>query len=323
MSRLLSVLKKTISDFIEDDCLSSGAAIAYYTIFSLPPLLVMVVYVASAIGFTPDQVNALMKKQVGLPVQRELYAANQGDSAQAGNSQEGDQAANQKEAQQSGASLQRSLGPIVKTLGVIVLLFTATGVFAQFQYALNRTWNVELDPEHSGVVDFIKKRVLSFAMILIIIFLLLVSLVLTIFIEEIITYLQGAAVDFFAQGVAMLLNNLAAVAIATLLFAAMFKFMPDAKIEWRGVWVGAAATAVLFVLGKVAIGWYVQSSAVGSAWGSAATSMIAILVWVYYNSLLVLLGAEFTQEWAAQFGTGVEPVEGAVRVIRHTERVKT
>ena len=109
------------------------------------------------------------------------------------------------------------------------------------------------------------------------------------------------------------LNSLATFVVAMLLFAAMFNLLPDAKIHWRSVWFGAFVTALLFVIGKTLIGWYLQNSDLGSGWGSAAASMIGVLVWLYYSSLILLFGAELTQSWASEYGHGIEPTEGAVR----------
>lgn len=308
MPRFITVFKRAIRDFLDDDCMSSGASIAYYTIFSLPPLLVIVVYAASAMGYSQTQVSALMKKQMGIPVQRQLV---QDKTTSSDKTQKRDQE----------PMIVRGIDPILKLVGGFVLFFTVTSVFAQFQYALNRTWHVEPDPDASGAWVFVRKRFLSFAMILVLLFLLLVSLVLTTFIDEIVAYIQHATIDSAAAVFAVVLNNIVSAAVATVLFAAMFKFMPDAKIGWRGVWTGALATAVLFIMGKAAMGWYLDRANFESAWGSAAASMIAILVWVYYNSLLVLFGAEFTQEWAASYYGGVEPAEGAVRVARVKKRI--
>jgi len=117
-------------------------------------------------------------------------------------------------------------------------------------------------------------------------------------------------------------NNVLSLAMATMLFAAMYKILPDANMQWKDKWVGAFLTAVLFVAGKAGLGWYLQNSNIGSAWGSAASSMIAMLVWVYYTSIIVLLGAELTQAWVKNYGGGIVPEEGAVRVVEEKRYVR-
>jgi membrane protein len=178
---------------------------------------------------------------------------------------------------------------------------------------LNRAWEVKPDPDQGGVWSFITKRVLSFGMVIVVAFLLLVSFVLTTIIDELTGLLQGSAPSGAMIALGIVLNNAAAFLVAMLLFASMFKVLPDADMAWRDVWVGAASTAVLFVVGKALIGWYVQHSDLASGWGSAAASMIGVLVWVYYSCLILLFGAELTQVWASKYGQGIEPSPGAVR----------
>jgi membrane protein len=207
-------------------------------------------------------------------------------------------------------------------MGVALLIFSATGLFAQLQFALNRAWEVEPDPQQGGALRFLLKRVFSLGMIVVIAFLLLVSLVLTTLIDEITAYLQGSSPGGVALVLGIVLNNLAVLALATLLFAAMYKILPDAKMAWKDTWIGAGLTAVLFVIGKSLIGWYLQSSDVGGSWGSAAASLVGILIWVYYTSLIVLFGAELAQVWASEYGSGIEPAKGAVRKVEEKRHVR-
>jgi membrane protein len=141
---------------------------------------------------------------------------------------------------------------------------------------------------------------------------LLVSFVLTTVIDELVAMLQGTSPEGPALAVGIVLNYLAAFVVATLLFAAMYKVLPDAKMAWKDAFVGACLTALLFVIGKALIGWYLQNTDLASGWGSAAASMIGVLVWMYYSSLILLFGAELTQVWASDYGRGIEPAPGAV-----------
>ena len=317
MAKLTDALKRGLSEFFDDDCMSQAAAVAFYTIFSLPPLLVLVFFLAGLWNASEHTMDQLLKKQLGIPLAGTFVG--QGD-------QQGEEGASplQSVAERAGnePGVMQQLGPLSRVLGVLLLVFTATGVFAQLQYALNRAWEVEPDPEQGGVRAFLFKRLLSLGMIVVIGFLLLVSLVLTTLVEEVLRVIQGQSPDDVATAFAIVLNNLAAFALATLLFAAMYLILPDAKMRWRDVWVGAAITAGLFVVGKAAIGWYLQYSHVGANWGSAAASMVGLLVWVYYSSLTVLFGAEMTQVWARRYGGGIEPARGAVRKVEEKRHIR-
>jgi membrane protein len=299
MGRLFRSLKKAASDFSEDDCMSSGAAIAYYAIFSLPPLLVLLLMIAGYFGVEPDRIQAAVQDQWGV--------ASAGDRSA---EEKRPNQANQEEEQEEPKPSQ--FGILSRIVGGAILLFSATGLFAQLQYALNRAWEVKPDPKQGGVWAFITKRILSFGMVLVVAFLLLVSFVLTTVIDELVAMLQGTSPEGPALAVGIVLNNLAAFVVATLLFAAMYKVLPDAKMAWKDAFVGACITALLFVIGKALIGWYLQNTDLASGWGSAAASMIGVLVWMYYSSLILLFGAELTQVWASDYGRGIEPAPGAV-----------
>jgi membrane protein len=290
MFRFFRVLKKAASDFSEDDCMSSGAAIAYYAIFSLPPLLVLIVAIAGYFGIEPDKIQKMVQSQWGVSSTSEESSAN-------GQSEDEPKA--------------KDFGIVSRIVGGAILLFSATGLFAQLQYALNRAWEVKPDPKQGGIWAFITKRLLSFGMVVVVAFLLLVSFVLTTIIDELIAMVRGAP-DESALALGYVLNNLAAFVVATLLFAAMFKVLPDVKMAWKDVFVGAAFTGLLFVIGKTLIGLYLQHSDLGSGWGDAAASMIGVLVWMYYSCLILLFGAELTQVWASEYGRGIQPAPGAI-----------
>jgi membrane protein len=289
---------QTVHEFINDDCMSIGAAIAYYAMFSLPPLLVLVLMIAGYFGVRPEQIRKSVQDQWGV----------------AATEKAGEQSADSGAGEKSAANEKPKPGQfswLSRIVGGAILLFSATGLFAQLQYALNRAWGLKADPEKGGIVTYVVKRVLSFGMIIVVFFLLLVSMVLTTLVDEIVVYVRGDVAEGAGLIVGMVLNNVASFAVAAVLFAAMFKILPDAKTAWRDVWVGACITALLFIVGKALIGWYLQHTDLSSSWGSAAASMLGVLTWIYYSSLILLFGAEFTQVWASEFGRGIKPVAPA------------
>jgi membrane protein len=209
-------------------------------------------------------------------------------------------------------------GRLAAIIGLGALLFGATGALSQLQASLNRVWGVKPDPQAGGLKQFVLKRILSLAMVLVIGFLLLVALVVTTAVSAVSErWLPGS----WSRPLLLVANQGADFAVVTLLFAALFKVLPDAKISWRDVWVGAGATALLFVLGKFALGFYLGRSDIGSAFGVAG-SLALILVWIYYSGLILLLGAEFTQVWARRYGTEIQPAAGAVRVVERTYSIR-
>lgn len=317
MYSFLKALKQAAYEFIEDDCMSNGAAVAYYSIFALPPLLVIVFLLANYAGVSPERIDAVVKNQLGMP-----SAAVENTAA--ADSAEGDEGASglQAIADRAKPGDASGIGLVGRVLGGGLLIFTATGLFAQLQVALNRAWEVEPDPEQGGVKQFLLKRLLSLGIILVIAFLLLVSMVLSTLIAEIIRVIQGSSPSVFTRVVGVALDNAATFALGTLLFAAIFKILPDAEMQWRDTWLGAAFTAMLFILGKALIAWYLQQARLGASWGDAAGSIIAVLAWFYYTSLIVLFGAELTQVWAKRFGNGIRPENGAVRAVTEKKHIR-
>jgi membrane protein len=297
MSRFIGIVKKAVHDFSEDDCMSSAAAMAYYAIFSLPPLLVIVVAIAGYFNVSPERIQQMLQDQWGVASAGEAGVANQQD------------AGSEESADKAGA-----LGLASRIIGIAILVFSATGLFAQLQYTLNRAWEVKPDPKQGGIWAFVTKRMLSLGMILVIVFLLLTSMLLTTFIDEIISYFRGNESDPATIVLGITLNNVVAFIVASLLFAAMYRILPDAKVAWRDVWFGAIVTGLLFVVGKSLIALYLKNTDLASGWGTAAAAMIGVLVWMYYSSLIVLFGAELTQAWANGHGRAIEPAEGAVPV---------
>ena len=290
---LLGLVKKSFSDFLEDDCMDSAAALSYYTIFSLPATLVLLLLLLSTVldpqdvqGKLESQIQGLMGPSAGGEVRTILQEA------------------------------ERPQGGTLPTiLGIAGILFGATGVMGQLQKTLNRTWGVEPDPNQGGIKNFVTKRIFSLGMLLAFAFLLMVSLVLSAALTGVGDRIGTLLPSGLSGPLLEVFNLVISFAAFVLLFAALFKVMPDARIAWRNVWVGAVVTALLFIIGKFLIGFYLGKSNPGEAYG-AAGSMAVLLLWIYYSSLIVLFGAEFTETWAEQRGEGIDPEPGAVRVER-------
>jgi len=289
---LLGVLKTTLNEFLDDDCPALAAALAYYTLFSLPPLLMIIVATAGAV-FGPESVANALREQAGELIGEDASWQVQSMLAEATN-------------RAAGAGWQA-------LIGVAALLFGATTAFGQLQASLNRTWELQPDPNAGGVRTFIVKRLLSFALILVLSLLLLVSLTISAAIAAAGDSLESLLGGAVSVPVLVVVNNSASLLITSALFAAMFKYLPDARLEWRTVTLGAVLTALLFMAGKSLLAWYFTATNVAGAYG-AAGSIILILVWIYYSSMIVLLGAEFTHAWATSHGQVVVPRPGAVRL---------
>ena len=294
---VVALIKNTAREWMEDKCPQLGAALAYFTVFSLAPLVVVLLGVFGLIYGGSEHARDKITEQLqyfidpsGIKVIQDIAA---------------------------NASKPKA-GILAATIGIIVGVFGASGVFGQLQEALNTIWGVKPKPG-GGLLGFIRARFLSFAMVGGVCFLLLVSLTLETILRGLNDYLKammpGGAV------VAMALFLLFDLLIIILLFALIFRYLPDAKIAWRDVWVGATLTAVLFVLGKFVLALYFGSGAAGSAYG-AASSLITLLLWIYYAAQILLFGAEFTQVYANTYGSLVEPKKHAVKVER-TERQVT
>lgn len=289
----VQLLKQSARDFLDDDSPRQAAALSYYTVFSLPPLLILLLTILGAV-LDPQEVQGMIQGQIGSMVSPQV--------------------AQQIQSNIENADHPGSGGTLATVLGVAALLFGATGAFAALQAALNQAWEVKPDPDQGGLKIFFLKRVLSFGMILGIAFLLLVSLVLSALLSAFGDALGGMMPGGLSGPVLYMLNLVISLAVFTLLFAAMFKVLPDATVAWKDVWIGGLFTALLFVIGKFLLGWYLGRSNPGEAFG-AAGSLALLLVWVYYSSMILLLGAEFTQTWAVERGSGIEPEKGAIRIM--------
>ncbi len=296
LKAVVSVLKTTFREFSDDDCMSRAAALAYYTVFSLPALLVVVVAAAGLVWDASAVRGALEDEIAGM--------VGEGGTEQI--------ALMMDKANDSGRGIWATI------IGGVVLLAGAIGVFGQLQYALNRAWGVKPDPKMGGIKQFVTKRLLSLGMVLVVAFLLLVSLALTTGLSAAGTaiggVLGGPSTDVALGFLPVAIHLAVSWLVITLLFAAMFKFLPDAHIAWRDVWAGAAITAVLFVAGKSLVGLYLGSKDTG-AYGPAG-SLVLVLLWIYYTSLIFLFGAELTQVLASTRGKEIQPEAGAVRVVQ-------
>lgn len=279
-------LKTTINEWVEAEPFQLAAALSYYTLFSLAPLLLIAIGVAGFVFGREAAQNQIVETLQGMIGQ---------DSAKA--VQEMIQASSEKP----------KTGMLSTIIGFVALLFGAGGVVGQLQTSLNKMWEVTPKPGQ-GIWGFLRQRFFSFAMVLAIGFLLLVSLVVTAVLSSFTSMLSSFLGD--ATFVAHAIDILVSFGFVTLLFALIYKYVPDVEIQWRDVWVGAALTSILFTVGKYLIGLYIGTSGVGSTFG-AAGSLITILVWVYYSSLIFFLGAEFTRVYATQYGSGVAPAENA------------
>jgi len=295
LSNLPNLLKLTYQGWKEDKASRLSAALAYYTIFSLAPMLVIIIAVTGLFWQREVVQSQLMNQIEGLVgAEGRTFVADLLTSA-----------SNPAE------------GITATIVGVITLLFGALGVFNELHNALNTIWDVK-EEETKGLLESIKKvifsRFLSFTMILGIGFLLLVSLVISAGLSAVQETI-GNAIPV-SEILLQLVNLVISIGVITVLFALIFKFLPDAEIAWQDVWMGAFVTAVLFSLGKFLIGLYLGNSAVASSFG-AAGSLVLLLIWIYYSAQILLFGAEFTQVYANQFGSKIIP-EGAEGTVQST-----
>jgi membrane protein len=292
----VNLIRTTAKEFSDDECPSMAAALAYYTALAMPPLLVLILSVAGRI-WGPEDVRGQLELQVTNVV--------------------GEGGWKQIETMMQSADQQEGRGILATVLSTALLLFSATGVMLQLQSALNKAWGVMPDPAAGGIKVFVAKRLLSLAMILGIAFLLIVSLVLTAVLKFFSSYLNSLLPAGDEGGVALAVSLLVNAVVFTSLFAAMFKWLPDAVIRWRDTLVGAGITAALFLIGQFAMGIYFGTKQSG-AYG-VASSFVLLMLWVYYSSMIFLLGAEFTQVWAHYAGREITPEPGAVRVDRQMQ----
>ena len=278
---ILELFRRTASKWNQDKCSGLGAALAYYTIFSLAPLILLLLAIFGLIYGSSQLAREKILEQLGYVVDRQGLKVIEDIANNAAHPAPGIFAAG---------------------LGVIIALFGASGVFGQLQDALNTIWNVKPKPDQ-GVLGFLRSRFLSFLMVAGVCFLLLVSLTVEGVLKGLHGYLQVIIPGGHYLGLALF--YLFDLAILILLFAMIFRYLPDAKIAWNDVWTGAALTAILFAIGKFLLGLYLSSGAAGSAYG-AASSLITLLLWIFYSAQILLFGAEFTKVYADFYGSRLE-----------------
>ncbi|MEP6556838.1 MAG: YihY/virulence factor BrkB family protein [Burkholderiales bacterium] len=279
-SKLFSLAKQSVSSWSDDFAPSMGAAISYYTVFSLSPLLLIIIAVAGLIfgedavqGQLVGQLQGFMGREGATAIQTMIKAAH------------------------------APTGGIVATVvGVVLLLVGATTVFAELQSALDRIWKVPAKDKPKGLWPILRARVLSFGLILTLAFMLMVTLALSSVLSAVGKFASGWLPG--SEWILQLANIGVSISLSTVLFAMIFKYMPSVKIEWRDVWTGAFVTALLFEVGKYLIGLYIGKSGTTETF-AAAGSIVVLLIWVYYAAQIFLLGAEFTKVYANDRGSRV------------------
>ena len=280
MKRLLKtavdLAKQTFKEYSADKAPRLGAALSYYTLFSLGPLLLIATAVAGLV-FGPEAVQGRLSGELQNLVGRGASEA--------------------IEVMVKSANRPKA-GLLSTVVGVVTLFLGASGVFTELRSALNQVWDVP-PPPSAGLLSTVKERLASFGMVLAVGFLLLVSLIVTAALSAVDGYLSGLLP---AVRLLQALNVAGSLVVITVAFALLFRFLPDAPVAWRDVWLGAAVTALLFTIGKALIGLYLGHSAVASAYG-AAGSLVVVLVWVYYAAQIFFYGAELTQVFATRHGS--------------------
>ena len=290
------LLRETFLEFLDNNSFDRGAALAYYTIFALPPILIIIINSAGALfgkkavsGQIYYEIKELIGSEGALEVQTMVEKVSQSSEL-----------------------------TFTTVIGVITLLLAATALFISMQDALNNIWGVKPKPRNQ-YFKLILDRVLSFAMIFSFTFILLVSLVAQAVLAKLGDYLMQL-LDQTAIILLQMFNQVLSLAVVAFIFAMIFKFLPDAKIQWRDVWVGAIVTSILFALGRFLIGFYLGSSNYANVYGAAGTIVI-ILVWVFYSSQILFFGAVFTLVFSRKYGSNIYPSPYAVRVVHQEVEV--
>jgi len=290
LKNIWTSLKKSGSDIGTYNVTKLSAALAYYTVFALAPMLIVVTSIVSFFygkEASQGQIYGQIKTLVGADAAAQIQSIIK------------------------NAALSPSF-TFASIIGIIALIFSATGVFAEIQTSINIIWNLKTKPKKSGILRMLKARLLSFSLIVSLGFIALVSLL----INAVIAVLMGALQRFLPPETVYLgyaINIGLTLLFIGLLFAIIFKVLPDAKIKWRDVWMGAFATAILFMIGRFGIGLYLNKAHPGSTFG-AAGSMIIILLWVYYSAIILYFGAAFTRNYAQTIGRHIYPNDYAVYV---------
>lgn len=288
-SKTWYLLKNTISEFNDDNAIKLSASLSYYTIFAIPPLMIIIITLCgfffgkdAVTGELYGQINRLVGNDAAIQIQNAIKNVELSDS-----------------------------NAFAAIFGGVMLLIGASGVFAEIQSSINFIWGLKAKP-NKGLKKFIQNRLMSFSMIVSVGFLLLVSLL----VNSVMDLLSAKLRSYFQEGtiyIFYVLNLLVVFAIITLLFTIIFRTLPDGKIRWKDAFIGSSFTAVLFMVGKFAIGLYLGNSTVASVYG-AAGSIIIILVWVYYSAIILYFGAEFTKVYAKAYGGSISPNEYSVEI---------
>ena len=292
---LWAITKNTFTAWMKADPFRQSAVIAYYAVFSIPALLVIIIACAG-FAFGREAVLGEISNQIGSAI--------------------GYDAAKQVETMIARVSGEKS-SVWATIIGIVTLIVGATGVFAQLQVSLNLIWEVKVEAKKKWL-KALKDRLFSFGLILSIGFLLLISLLLTAGLAAFSEWIKGHLPDFM-MFIFQLINFLLSFAVITVLFALMFKILPDARIRWRDVWIGAMVTTLLFIAGKFGLGIYFGKAEPDSTYG-AAGSVILIMLWVSYSCMIVFLGAEFTKQYAIHFGHEITPAKDAVLINTSDEK---
>ncbi|MBK6291204.1 MAG: YihY/virulence factor BrkB family protein [Ignavibacteria bacterium] len=287
---VLKALKAALKAWWRNDPFKESAAISYYAIFSLPGLLVVIIAV---VGYFvgQDAINGQISAQITSTMGADTARQIQDITAKAS---------------ESANSLWAAV------LGVVTIALGATGVFAQFQQSLNTVWKVKADASESEILTMLKARILAFGLIMALAFVLIASLVVSSILAALGSWISGSFSDSLLIALEIA-NSLISLLVLSLSFALMFKYFPNTKVEWRQVWIGSVVTAVLFEMGKFCLGLYFGTAEPGSGYG-AAGSIILILLWVSYSSMIILFGAEFTYAYSEIHGWNTSSDVGASRI---------
>ncbi|BFM44435.1 YihY/virulence factor BrkB family protein [Flavobacterium sp. CFS9] len=297
LSKTWYLLRTTFLEFNDDNAIKLSAALSYYTIFALPPLLIIIITICgfffgeeAVTGELYGQINRLVGNDAAIQIQDAIKNVQLSDS-----------------------------NVFVTIFGVVMLLIGASGVFAEIQSSINFIWGLRAKP-NKGLKKFIQNRIMSFSMIVSVGFLMLVSLMLNAVLDvlnaRLKLYLADSTVYLF-----YIINLIIVLGSITLLFAIIFRTLPDGIIKWRDAFIGAGCTAILFMIGKFAIGFYLGNSTIASVYG-AAGSVIIILVWVYYSAIILYFGAEFTKVYAKTYGGKIAPNGYSVEIKKEIFEIK-
>lgn len=287
--QVFTFAKEMFSSFSADRGTSLGASIAFYTIFSIAPILVIVIAVAGFFAGA-DAVRGELEYQLS-----QLIGPKVADMT------------NEivENAYQSGDSIWATI------IGILMLIIGSTTVVGEMKSSLNKVWRIEVKPKNS-IINYIKNRILSFSFVLGLGFIFLVSLLASSLVVAFSDFI-ALRIPGLSESVLLAFTFLTALFITIFIFTLLFKYLPDAKVKWRHAWAGGIFTAILFAIGKYLIGFYLGNSSIATGFGTAG-ALVALLVWVYYTTQIVIIGAEFTEVWSRWFGDGIRPGREAVKV---------